>query len=248
MIAVVSPAKSLDYERPHPPCEPTAPRFADHAETLAGAFGRLPQKRLRELMALSPALAKLNADRYRGFADAAERPALYAFSGDVYVGLDARTLEADAIDYAQRRLRMLSGLYGLLRPLDAIRPHRLEMGTRWAPRRRNLTDWWDGRIADALLADLEAEGTGIVLNLASEEYWASVADRLPGVRVVAVDFREGPDARFVSFHAKRARGMMARWVVEHRVEDPEALPGFDVGGYAFDPAASTPERLRFVRA
>lgn len=249
MIAVISPAKTLDYRRPLPPHAAGRPRFADEAHRLARSAARLPQKRLVELMGISSALAKLNADRYRGFADAPERAALYAFAGDVYAGLDAHTLTGEAVEAAHRRLRILSGLYGLLRPLDAIRPHRLEMGTRWAPRRAKLTDWWDGRIADALADDLAAEGWTTVLNLASEEYWAAVSERLPGhVRVVAVDFREGPEARFVSFAAKRARGMMARWVVEHRVEDPDALRGFDRGGYRHDPDASTPDRLRFVRA
>ena len=249
MIVVISPAKSLDFERPHPPCEPTPPRFAAEAEKLARSAARLPQKRLRELMGISPALAKLNADRYRGFADAPERSALYAFDGDVYHGLDARTLPEEAAAYAGPRLRMLSGLYGLLRPTDAIRPHRLEMGTRWAPRRAKLTDWWGDRIARALAQDVEEEGSGVVLNLASEEYWAAVEGHLPpSVRVVSADFREGPDARFVSFHAKRARGLLARWVVEHRIEDVGALRGFDADGYAHDAEASAPDRLRFVRA
>ncbi|PAX08461.1 YaaA family protein [Sphingomonas lenta] len=253
MIAVISPAKSLDYERAPPPCTPTRPRFSEEAETLAKACSRLSRKRLAELIKISPALAKLNADRYRGFADAPERPALFAFAGDVYVGLDAYSLDEEAVAYAQDHLRMLSGLYGLLRPLDAIRPYRLEMGTRWAPGDRSgrdrLTDWWGDRIARALGEELGAEGSGVILNLASEEYWAAVDKFVPaGAGVIAVDFREGPDARFVSFHAKKARGMMARWVVEHRIQDPAALPGFDADGYRHDAQASTPDRLRFVRA
>lgn len=248
MIAVLSPAKSLDFERAPPPHVPTVPRFADEAERLAGACARLSRKRLGELMGISSALAALNAERYRNFATAPERAALFAFSGDVYQGLGAHTLDGNALDRAQRRVRMLSGLYGLLRPLDAIRPHRLEMGTRWAPRRSKLTDWWGGRIAAALGDELDAIGSTTILNLASNEYWAAVADHLPpSIRVVAVDFRDGPEARFVSFHAKRARGSMARWVVDQRLDDPAALPGFDRDGYRFDAAASTPDRLRFVR-
>ena len=249
MIAVLSPAKSLDFDRPPPPHAPTAPRFAAEADLLARACARLSRKRLSELMRVSPALAALNADRYRGFASAPERAALFAFAGDVYQGLDAHTLDEDGLGQAQARLRVLSGLYGLLRPLDAIRPHRLEMGTRWAPRRARLTDWWGDRIAGALAGELEAIGSATVLNLASDEYWASVKDHLPAsVRVVAVEFREGPDARFVSFHAKRARGGMARWLVDGRVDDPAALPGFDRDGYRFDAGASTPDRLRFTRS
>ncbi len=246
MIAVISPAKTLDYETPLPALTPTTPRFAGEASALARSAARLPQKRLRELMHISPALAKLNADRFRDFADAPERPALYAFAGDVYTGLDAATLDEAAVDYAQDHLRMLSGLYGLLRPLDAMKPYRLEMGTRWAPRKAKLTDWWQGRIADALAQDLSAEGSNTVLNLASQEYWAAVEGKLPAdVRVIAVDFRDGD--RFVSFHAKTARGMMARWLVEHRVDDVEAMKGFDTDGYRFVAGESDGTRWRFSR-
>lgn len=248
MIAVLSPAKSLDFDRPPPPHAPTRPRFETEADTLARAYARLSRKRLSELMRISPPLATLNADRYRGFANAPERAALFAFAGDVYRGLDAHTLDERALARAQDRVRVLSGMYGLLRPLDAIRPHRLEMGTRWAPRRARLTDWWGDRIAAALAEELETVGAATILNLASDEYWASVAAHLPArVRAIAVEFREGPDARFVSFHAKRARGSMARWLVDHRIDDPAALPGFDRDGYRYDAEASAPDRLRFTR-
>ena len=148
----------------------------------------------------------------------------------------------------------MSGLYGLLRPLDAIRPYRLEMGTRWAPRAANhkgarLTDWWKGRIADALADDLAAEGSGTIVNLASQEYWAAVDGRLPrSARVIAVDFREGRERRFVSFHAKTARGLVARWIAEHRIERVDDLRGFDTDGYAHDAEGSEPDRWTFVRA
>lgn len=248
MIAVISPAKTLDYTSALPPLDVTVPRFADAAAGLARSAARLPQKRLRELMHISAPLAKLNAERFRDFADAPERPAMFAFAGDVYTGLNAATMEPETVDFAQGHLRMLSGLYGLLRPLDAIRPYRLEMGTRWAPRRDRLTDWWGDRIAQALAEDVAAEGSGVVLNLASQEYWAATDGRLPaGVRVLSVDFREGEDERFVSFHAKKARGLMARWMVEHRVTDVEEMKGFDYEAYRFDPDASTADRWRFVR-
>ena len=246
MIAVISPAKTLDYESALPPLSPTRPRLADAAASLAKSAARLPQKRLRELMKISPALAKLNADRFRDFDTAPERPAMFAFAGDVYSGLDAASLDEAAIPFAQDHLRMLSGLYGLLRPLDAIRPYRLEMGTRWAPRHDKLTDWWGDRIAGLLAEDLAAEGSGIVLNPASQEYWAAVDDRLPqGVRVIAVDFRDGD--RFVSFHAKKARGMMARWLIEHRIDKVDAMRGFDSDGYAFVAGESDDTRWRFAR-
>ncbi len=251
MIAVLSPAKTLDYASPLPQLEVTHPRFGDEARTLAAAAGRLGATRLGDLMGISPKLATLNIARFRGFAVAEERPALYAFAGDVYRGLEAKTLEPEGVAFAQDHLRLLSGLYGLLRPLDAIRPYRLEMGTRWAPRRKALTDWWGDRIAGALADDLAEEGSGVALNLASQEYWAAVGDRLPGdVRVVAVDFRQaGPDGpKFESFAAKRARGTMARWMAEHRVEDIEAMKGFDADGYRFvELVDDDADHWRFVR-
>ncbi|TCP98534.1 hypothetical protein C8J46_10476 [Sphingomonas sp. PP-F2F-A104-K0414] len=248
MIAVLSPAKTLDYESALPKLEPTTPRFADEAKTLAHAAAHLTQKKLSELMHISPALAKLNADRYRDFDTLPERPAMFAFAGDVYTGLEAKTLDEAAVDYAQDHVRMLSGLYGLLRPLDLMRPYRLEMGTRWAPRKTKLTEWWGDRIAKLLADDVEAEGSGTILNLASQEYWAAADGKLPSsIRVVAIDFREGEAQKFVSFHAKKARGMVARWLVEHRVDTIEGIKGFDSDGYAYDAAGSSDAQFRFVR-
>jgi len=250
VITLLSPAKTLDYDNPVPPVEATRPRFAAEASALAASAANLTQKRLSELMHISPKLAKLNADRFAGFDAQPERPALYAFAGDVYLGFEALTLDESAIAFAQDHVRMLSGLYGLLRPLDAMRPYRLEMGTRWAPRRKSLYDWWGDRIASAVREDVAEEGSGVVLNLASQEYFAAVADRLTGLRVINVDFREpGPDGpRFVSFHAKKARGMMARWLCEHRIADADSMKGFDSAGYRFDAGASTPDSWRFVRS
>jgi cytoplasmic iron level regulating protein YaaA (DUF328/UPF0246 family) len=151
--------------------------------------------------------------------------------------------------FAQNHVRMLSGLYGLLRPLDTIRPYRLEMGTRWAPGHRKLTDWWGDRIATHLIREVAEEGSGAILNLASQEYFAAVSGQLPGLRVIEVEFREGhPDGpRFVSFHAKRARGMMARWMCEHHITDIDAMRGFNSDGYRFDATESEPDRWRFTR-
>lgn len=249
MLAILSPAKSLDYRTPIPPLPPTRPAFEVEAGTLARAAARMSAKKLGELMHISPALATLNAERFRGFDSAPERPAIFAFAGDVYTGFEVGSLDEEALLYAQDHLRILSGLYGLLRPLDEIRPYRLEMGTRWAPRRKSLYDWWGKRIAEALGVDAEAAG-GTIVNLASKEYWSAVEGRLPAhLRVIAIDFREqGPDGpRFNTFAAKRARGMMARYICEHRIEDPEALKSFDSDGYAFDPEHSNEESWRFFR-
>ncbi|CAM3174671.1 MULTISPECIES: YaaA family protein [Sphingomonas] len=246
MIAVISPAKTLDYQSPLPDLAPTTPHFAQEAEALAKAASGLGEEKLASLMRISPALAELNAERFRDFATAPERPAMFAFAGDVYTGLEAKSLDIPAVRFAQDHLRMLSGLYGLLRPLDAMRPYRLEMGTRWAPGGGKLTDWWAVRIAERLIEEVEAEGSGTILNLASQEYWHAVDGKLPAaIRIIAVDFREGD--RFVSFHAKKARGAMARWMIEHHVTDTDAMRGFDSDGYAFDAEASTPNLWRFVR-
>lgn len=250
MLALLSPAKTLDYKRPLPPVAPTVPRLIQAAHQLAAAAAELPPARLSAIMGISDSLAELNAERYRGFANLPERPALFAFNGDVYTGLEARTLELPAIDFAQDHLRILSGLYGLLRPLDAIRPYRLEMGTRWAPGSGDLVGWWNGRIASLLADDLAAEGSGVIVNLASREYWAAIEVAPPaGARIVTIDFREeGPQGlRFNSFAAKRARGLMARFLCEHRLDDVEALKSFDSDGYAFDSGGSNEGTWRFVR-
>ncbi|MDB5726068.1 MAG: hypothetical protein JWQ16_2822 [Novosphingobium sp.] len=250
MIALLSPAKTLDFERALPPLSVSTPHFAEEARSLAKSAANLSQKRLSELMHISPRLAKLNAERFRDFADLPERPALFAFAGDVYTGFEVHTLDDEGIAFAQNHVRMLSGLYGLLQPLDVIRPHRLEMGTRWAPRHKKLTDWWGDRIAARLRSQLTDEGSGVVLNLASQEYYAAVAGKLTGARVIEVEFREpGPAGpRFISFNAKRARGMMARWLCEHHVTDVEAMRGFDSDGYRFDADESDADRWRFTRA
>ncbi|MGN7159933.1 peroxide stress protein YaaA [Sphingomonas sp. SAFR-052] len=250
MIAILSPAKTLDYDSPLPALpQHSMPRLPEQTGQIARGAARLGAAKLATLMKISPKLAELNARRYREFDGAPERPALLAFAGDVYTGFDAKSLEEPGFAFAQDHVRILSGLYGLLRPMDVIRPYRLEMGTRWAPgRASDLYGFWGTRIADLLAQDVAASGDAVVLNLASQEYWHAVAGKLPGdVRVIDVDFREnGPDGpRFVSFHAKRARGMMARWMCEHRVTDVDAMQGFDSDGYRF--AGAEGDRWTFVR-
>lgn len=251
MILLLSPAKSLDYTSPLPELTGTQPRFAAEALTTARAASKLSAKKLGKLMSISDKLARLNAERYADFAGQDERPALYAFSGDVYLGFEARSLDEHAIGFAQDHVRILSGLYGLLRPLDLIRPYRLEMGTRWAPGRgKSLYQLWGNKISDAISADLLAEGSDVIINCASKEYWHAVEQAPPaGVRIITIDFREdGPDGpTFISFSAKRARGMMARWMCEHRITEPEDLKGFDSDGYAFIPEGSGESVWRFMR-
>ncbi len=251
MLAVISPAKTLDYKSDVPALPVTRPRFEGEAHALAASAAKLSKKKVGELMHISPALAELNVDRFRGFEAQPERPAIYAFAGDVYAGFEVHSLDEDAVLFAQDHLRMLSGLYGLLRPLDAIRPYRLEMGTRWAPgRAKDLYAHWKDRIASTMAADAEASGTPVIINLASKEYWTAAASHLPqGMRVIEIDFREdGPKGlKFNTFAAKRARGMVARYICEHRLSNPEAIKGFDSDGYAFDPDGSDDDRWRFTR-
>jgi cytoplasmic iron level regulating protein YaaA (DUF328/UPF0246 family) len=250
MIAILSPAKTLDYAKALPPIDATTPRFDSESAILASAAAALSAKRLGRIMDISDNLATLNAERFANFDALPTRPAIYAFAGDVYTGFEARSLDEPAIRFAQDHVRILSGLYGLLRPLDAIRPYRLEMGTKWAPRRGDLYGFWGKRIGDLLASDLAEEGSGTIINLASKEYWGAVETAPPkDARIIAIDFREeGPSGlRFNSFAAKRARGMMARYICEHRMTDAEALKGFDSDGYAYDEAGSTDLMWRFIR-
>lgn len=250
MLAILSPAKTLDFKKPLPDLAPTVPRCGADAAKIARAAARLGPRKLGEIMSISENLATLNAERFANFPGLPERPAIFAFAGDVYAGFEAHSLADEAIHYAQGHVRILSGLYGLLRPLDAIRPYRLEMGTRWAPARGDLYGYWGKRIGALLAADLAEEGSGVIVNLASREYWHAVEAAPPKqARILAIDFREqGPAGlRFNSFAAKRARGMMARFICEHRLTDPEALKGFDSDGYGFDPEGSTDALWRFVR-
>ena len=254
MLILLSPAKTLDFDTPFAE-EPTRPRFATDASRIARAAARLGPARLAELMHISAPLAELNHGRFKGFAKADERPAIRAFAGDVYRGFDAASAEPDTLAFAQDHLRILSGLYGALRPLDAIRPYRLEMGTRWAPAASKLVEHWGARVARAiaadLRADLRADGSKIVVNLASNEYFAVLKGQLArNVRVIAPDFRvhTATGLKFQSFTAKVARGAMARWICDERVEDPAALVDFDRDGWRFDEAGSSADKPLFTRS
>lgn len=252
MLTVISPAKSLDMEPVG--IEPTVPAFQEDAVRLARTARNLTLGGLRELMDISDDLARLNRDRFRAFSDdplaPGAKPAALAFAGDTYQGLEARTLSQDDMAFAQERLRILSGLYGLLRPLDAIQPYRLEMGSRLKTRRgATLYDYWGDTIAKALRAQAAELGTDTLVNCASQEYFGAADRATLKLRVVTPVFMELRDdrPRIVSFFAKRARGAMARHIVENRLTDPEAIKGFDAGGYAFDPDLSEGDRWVFLR-
>jgi len=251
MLTVISPAKRLDWAERD--VEMTAPRFQGDADALARTARRLTRAQLAELMDLSPALAKLNADRFRRFADDRDtaRPAALAFAGDTYMGLEAGSLGADDLRFAQERLRILSGLYGLLRPLDAIQPYRLEMGSRLKTRKGpTLYAYWGDRLARALNEEANALGTTTLINCASVEYFSGVDPEALTLQVITPRFLEDkPDGpKIVSFFAKKARGAMARFIVERRLTDPAGILDFDAGGYVHAPALSQPGQPAFIRS
>lgn len=253
MLYLLSPAKTLDYQTPVPPevaALATDPLFTERAAQLVGVLKKKSAKQVAALMDLSPALAELNVKRYADWqpeaTDANSKPAILAFDGDVYDGLHARSLSAEALQWAQDRLVLLSGLYGVLRPMDRLQPYRLEMGTSLKLRRaHNLYQYWGDTIAD----HLNARGDEVIVNLASVEYASAALRPALKARVVECAFEDWKDDRYkiISFFAKKARGMMARWAIDRRVDAPDALDGFDDGGYEFDREASTPERKVFRR-
>lgn len=256
MLCVISPAKRLDEAPRALPAElePTEPVFGADAVKLAKIARGLSVAELRGLMSISEPLARLNAERFAAFsakpAAGAVKPAAFCFDGDTYAGLEAKTLDADALRWAQGHLRILSGLYGLLRPLDLIQPYRLEMGSRLAnPKGADLYAWWGNRIARALNAQAAGVGAEVLVNCASQEYFGAVDLRALKLRVVTPVFLEGrgAEAKVVSFFAKKARGAMARFIAENRLTDPADILGFSTGGYAFDAERSAPDRPVFLR-
>lgn len=252
MLIVLSPAKSLDLDTPGPTQEHTLPEFTKRAAQLIGVLRDLSPGQVGDLMHISDQLATLNVARYASWTpDHADGyQAVMAFNGDVYAGLDARSLTPAGIDFAQRRLRILSGLYGLLRPLDLIHPYRLEMGTKLAtPGGKDLYAFWGETITAALNAELAATQSTALVNLASEEYFKSVKPKLLAAPVITPVFEDWKNGKYkiISFYAKRARGMMARFAMENAVTDPEELKAFDADGYAFVPEDSTERSWLFRR-
>jgi uncharacterized protein len=255
MIIVLSPAKSLDYETPPHVKKHTLPEFIDEAAELIDGLKKLSPQQIGSLMRISDPLAQLNFQRYadwsKRFGTDNAKQAMLAFNGDVYEGFAAKSLSASDLDYAQNHVRVLSGLYGLLRPLDLLQPYRLEMGTRFANARgRDLYAFWGERITAALNAQLKKQrGARVLINCASEEYFKSVKPKLLEAPVISPVFEDWKGGRYkiISFHAKRARGLMARYAVEHRIDEPQALQGFDNEGYKFDRKASNDTTYVFRR-
>lgn len=255
MLFLISPAKALDYETPAHVKTHTQPLFIEQSTELIAVLREKSPQQVAELMDLSDALAGLNAARYEAwvpkFTAKNSKQAVLAFDGDVYGGLDAKTLTEAELAWLQDHLCILSGLYGVLRPLDLMQAYRLEMGTRLAtPRGKNLYQFWGSAISQYLNQRAAAHKTPVVVNLASEEYFKVVDRRVLLPRVVTCVFEErkadGP-YKIVSFFAKRVRGLMTRYAVQHRVTRVEQLKDFAEEGYCFAPAASEPDRLVFRR-
>ena len=255
MLILLSPAKSLDYDTPLPSgLAHSLPTFRAESAQLIEVLRQKSPQDIASLMKISDTLAALNVARYEAwspkFSARNARQALLAFNGDVYEGLDARTLAPGDLDWAQQHLAILSGLYGVLRPLDWMQPYRLEMGTRLATALGStLYQFWGPRIAQHLNDRLQGEAEPTVLNLASQEYFKSVDRKVLRARVVECVFEDWSSGRYkiVSFYAKRARGLMARYAVTQRITTPRLLEGFDLDGYAFAPASSDADRLVFRR-
>ena len=254
MLFLLSPAKALDYATPAGPVPHSQPLFIRQAAELVGVMRAKSPQEIATLMKLSDALAGLNAARYEAwstrFTAGNSKQAVLAFNGDVYGGLDAKTLSEAQLDWAQQHLCILSGLYGVLRPLDWMQPYRLEMGTALVTAQgKNLYQFWGAQIADYLNERAAADVSPVIVNLASEEYFKAVSRKVLKARVVTCVFEEwrGDRYKIISFMAKRARGLMVRYAVENKLVTVEQLKDFAAEGYAFHAGASAVDRLVFRR-
>lgn len=254
MLIVISPAKTLDFETRSKTRTFTLPPFLDDSAELIDQLRGMTPQELGKLMGISPKLADLNAHRYHAwslpFTSGNAKQAALAFKGDVYTGLDADTLSAADLKYAQKHLRILSGLHGVLRPLDLMQPYRLEMGTKLkTDRGDDLYAFWNGRINAALATALKKQKDNILVNLASNEYFKSVKAAELDARIVAPVFKERKNGEYklISFFAKKARGLMSRYIIRNRLDNPEDLKGFDLEGYQYNEALSGEDRPAFTR-
>jgi len=254
MLSVISPAKTLDYETPLSTESFTQPAHLTQSRKLIKRLRELSASNLSGLMHISDNLAELNQQRFKQwktpFKPENARQALFAFKGDVYLGLDAYSLKPRDLDFAQEHLRILSGLYGLLRPLDLMQPYRLEMGTRLdTDQGSNLYQFWGERITQTLNQDLEQSDTHTLVNLASGEYFKSIKPKQLEAEIITPAFKEYRDGeyKFIQFYAKKARGLMARYLIDNRVDRPEGLKDFNYEGYGFDPSLSNENEWVFTR-
>ena len=254
MLIVISPSKKLDYEKQVPDHAFDQPEFIKEASVLIKPLRKLSVDGLMNLMDISPKLAQLNQERFYlwrpEFNPQTARQALFAFRGDVYTGLDADSLLPTDIDAAQKHLRILSGLYGLLRPLDLIRPYRLEMGIPLrVGKSHNLYEFWKKKITAKLKTELDKSGSDLLINLASVEYFKVVDGKKIKAKIITPEFRESKEGTYkmVSFFAKKARGMMTRFILQNNIENEEQLMAFDADGYRFNNRLSVKGRPVFTR-
>ncbi len=254
MLIVISPAKTLDYETPATTASNTLPDYLEDSAELITQLRTLSPPEVSSLMGISAKLGDLNFGRFLNwqpdFTPENAKQALLAFKGDVYTGLDAESLSEDALLWAQHHLRILSGLYGLLRPLDLMQPYRLEMGTKFTNSRgKNLYEFWGHKITDGLNQVIKNENTDLLINLASNEYFKSVKPGKLNADIITPVFKDWKNGKYkiISFYAKKARGFMSRYMIENKIEDPEKIKQFDVGGYAYQPAMSSAREWVFTR-
>lgn len=253
MLMVISPAKTLDYESPLATRDCSQPAFLDDACELIDQLKTLEPHQVSNLMSISDKLGQLNAERFQSwhtpFTPDNARQAVLAFKGDVYTGLDAESFSDDDFRFAQQHLRILSGLYGLLRPLDLMQPYRLEMGTRFSNTRgKDLYEFWGDRITEALNQELAADD-GVLVNLASNEYFKSVRKKALNARLITPQFKDWKNGQYkmISFYAKKARGLMCRYAIENRITQVDDLKGFDLEGYQFSADQSDQNNWTFLR-
>lgn len=254
MLTLISPAKTLDFDTPPTTRRSTQPRFLEQSTALVEDARKLDPGAIRELMGVSEAIAELNHRRFHNWTtpfnlDNAKQ-AVLAFRGDVYTGLDAESLGKAELDFAQQHLRILSGLYGLLRPLDLMQPYRLEMGLKFANRGgSNLYQFWGEEITRTINTELGKSGSRVLVNLASNEYYKAVQPRALDADIITPQFRDLKNGKYkvISFYAKKARGQMARFIIDNRLNDAEGLQDFSVDGYRYNRRESGPRAPVFTR-
>lgn len=254
MLIVISPAKNLDYDTPATTSVNTQPEMLNEAQELIDVCRKLSPEDVGNLMSISDKLALLNTERFHTwhtpFTPDNSKQAVLAFNGDVYAGLEAQSMQEPALMFAQKHLRILSGLYGLLRPLDLMQPYRLEMGTRLNNEKgKDLYSFWGEKITDKLNESIVAQGDNVLINLASNEYFKSVKKKKLNAEIITPVFKDEKNGQFkvISFFAKKARGMMARYIIENQLTEVSQLRNFDCSGYQFSEAQSSGNELVFLR-
>lgn len=254
MIIVISPAKTLDFETPPTTDQFTLPEFLDDSAALIDQLRTLAPDQIGKLMSISPKLATLNSNRYfdwcRPFTPENAKQTVLAFKGDVYTGLEAESLNASELTFAQDHLRILSGLYGVLRPLDLMQAYRLEMGTALKNQRgKNLYEFWGNKITEAITRDLKKQKSNILINLASNEYFRSVKATELNTDIITPVFKDQKNGvyKIISFYAKKARGLMSRYIIQNKLTNPDDIKTFDFAGYRFDANSSNDREWVFIR-